>query len=75
VNKEKGSMILCMIAAIYIAVIPETPISAIFWILYAAGALLGILYLREKGERSLLWNYVIWFILDIYAIVRLISCI
>jgi len=71
-NHAKISKILCMIAAIYIAVIPETALSAIFWIVYSVGAIFGINHFTMNGDKETRQMYIIWLILDVYAFIRLI---
>lgn len=67
-----ASKIFCMIASIYIAVVPETIWSAIFWAIYTIGAILGIVHLKRLKDKDTMQMYIIWLILDVYAIVRLI---
>lgn len=67
-----ASKIFCMIASIYIAVVPETIWSAIFWSIYTVGAVLGIIHLRKLKDKDTMQMYIIWFVLDFYAIIRLI---
>jgi hypothetical protein len=71
----RTSMIFCMIAAFYIAVIPESIFSAIAWSLYVIGAITGIIHLRRVKDKHTMMMYVFWLILDVYAIIRLLIII
>ena len=62
----------CMIAASYIAIVPETIWSAIFWAIYTAGAVTGIVHLRKRNDRDTMQMYAVWLCLDIFAMTRLI---
>ena len=68
----KISKILCMIAAIYIAIVPESTWSSIFWIVYSIGAITGIVHLHRIGEKDMMQMYAIWLVLDVYAFIRLV---
>lgn len=72
VNYGKISKILCMIAAIGIATIPETMWSSIIWVIYSIGAITGIIHLRRRNDKDTMQMYIIWLVLDVYAFVRLV---
>lgn len=78
IEKEKStifgkiSKILCMISAFGIAIIPETIWSSIIWTIYSIGAITGIIHLRRKNDNDTMQTYIVWFCLDIYALMRLI---
>lgn len=71
-NHGKASKWFCMTAACYIAIVPETIWSSIFWAIYTAGAVLGIIHLRKMNDKDTIQMYVIWLCLDIFAMTRLL---
>jgi len=66
------SSILCLISSFWIAIIGEEFLKPWAWVIYAAGALTGAFHLYKRRDMSILWMYVVWFIFDIYAVIRLL---
>ena len=61
-----------MIAAFYIAIVPETIWSSMFWAIYMVGAFTGIMHQRKNGDKDTMQMYIVWFCLDAFAMTRLL---
>jgi len=71
-NNARISKVLCMVSAVYIALVQETIFSAIFWLLYVAGAIFGIIHFKKVHDKDTMEMYVVWLVLDVFAFCRLV---